>query len=128
MTHLPFTITDLYGDFAEANGIARLEDDTLVLEYQTKDSILGIIKSDVKIVRIPLLKLSSVRFEKKWFKNFLFISAQSMATLADVPGCEQGTLRLTISKKYRALAEQFSAEAELRMAELNLKNLDSDME
>jgi len=128
MPHLPFTIPDLYADFAEAHGIIRLEDDTLVLEYQTKDSIVGIIKSDVKIIRLPLLKLSSIKFEKKWFKGYLHINAKSMMTLADVPGSEHGTLRLVISSKYKTLAEQLSIDADLRIAELNLKNLDTDME
>jgi len=47
MPNLPFTIPDLYADFAEAQGIARLDDDILILEYQTKDSIVGMIKSDI---------------------------------------------------------------------------------
>jgi hypothetical protein len=127
MSNLPFTITDLYADFAEAEGLARLEKDVLVLEYQTKDSILGIIKSEIKTIRLPLLKLSSVKFEKKWLKGYLHITAKSMTTLADVPGSEQGALRLVILKKYKSLAEQFSAEVELRIAELNLKSLDDEM-
>jgi len=49
-------------------------------------------------------------------------------TLADVPGSEHGALRLVISNRYKTLAEQLSIDAELRIAELNLKNLDADME
>ena len=127
MSHLPFTIPDLYADLAEAHGLARLEDDTLVLEYQTKDSILGILKSDVKMIRLPLTKLSSIKYEKKWFKGYLIVAAKSMTTLEDVPGNEHGTQRLVISNKYKTMAEQLSIDAQLRIAEINLKDLDVDM-
>ena len=127
MANLPFTIPDLYADFAEAQGLVRLEGDTLVLEYQTKDSIRGLIKSDVKIIRLPLNKLSSIKYEKKWFKGYLHISAKSMITLEHVPGNEHGALRLVISRKYKTAAEQLSIDAQLRIAELNLKDLDPDI-
>jgi hypothetical protein len=46
---LPIKQKDVYGGLAEITGLIRRDSDTLVLEYQVKDDVLGMFNSDVKL-------------------------------------------------------------------------------
>lgn len=127
MESIPFTLPDLYASLAEGNGLLRVEEDSLVLEYQVKDSVIGILKSSLKELRIPLREISSIRFVKKLIKSRLFIKTHRMNTLAKFPGSEQGELKLYINRKNRKAAEELVSELELRIAEARLNLLDDEM-
>jgi len=126
MLHLPFTITNLYADFAEAKGIMRLERDHLILEFQTQDTVLGLLKSNIKQESIALDDLHSVIFKKKFFKGELIIKAKRMHALGNIPGSEQGEIKLIIARKDKEAAAQFAVEMELMISEHKLKKLDEE--
>ncbi len=48
MSALPVSLGSPYGGLAVCDGLMRLEEQALVLEYQSKDAVLGILKSDVR--------------------------------------------------------------------------------
>jgi hypothetical protein len=126
MLRIPFTIPNLYADFAEAKGVMHFEQNDLILEFQTKDTVLGLIKSDVKEERIALEDLHSVGFNKKFFKGELIIKARKMHVLGKIPGSEQGEITLIIARKDRDAAAQFAVEMELIISEYKLKKLDEE--
>ena len=47
-------LNSVFAGFAEVNGIIRLAGDTIELEFQTKDSIVKVIKTEVKNISIPI--------------------------------------------------------------------------
>ena len=71
MSTLPFQIPSLYSDLAYADGLLSIEGETLALEIQTKDSIIGLLKSNVKEIHIPIADLADVTFKSKWFTHNL---------------------------------------------------------
>lgn len=121
-----FTIANLYGDLGEATGMLTLEADQLVIEFQTRDAILGLLKSDIKEVVLDLNDLVEVTLEEKLFRTRLHLKARRMGMLGEIPGVERGELCLQIARKDRAAAGALSDAAQLRIAELRLKRLDED--
>lgn len=114
METVPFSIHGLFGGIAEAEGIARLEPETLVLEFRFKDSVAGLILSSVKEVRLPLTEITGVRLEKNvfWKKISgarLIIQARSMKTVEAVPSNRPGEIRLHLSEEAIPAAEQLVA-------------------
>ena len=104
---LPFSFSDVYGGFAEAHGLARLEESELVLEFEVKDAVLGVIKSGLKDVRIPLSDIASVRIKKGWFSSKVVVCTTSLAALADVPTADQAQVTLRVKRANKALALSF---------------------
>lgn len=124
MSAVPIKISGLYADLAEVQGMLSLRDQELILEFQTQDTVLGILKSSVREKRIPLKELQSAQFKRKFTRGKLMLRALKMTTLADIPGSAQGEVTFVIDRKDRERAEQLACDIELALAELQLKALD----
>lgn len=126
MQPIPFRITNIDHGIREADGLLRLEDEKLVLEYQLKDSIMGVFKSDVEIMRIPIEKLSDASLKKRLFTTKLMLQASSMTFFDEVPGSNHGRLELKIKRRDRKAAENLASRITLLLSEARLRNLDTD--
>lgn len=124
MAAIPFTISGLYADLAEVKGLLTLRDQELIFEFQTQDTVLGLLKSSVQEKRIPLAELQMAQFKRRFTRGRLRLRALKMTTLADLPGSDQGEVTLIIGRKDRDRAEQLASDIELALAELQLKALD----
>lgn len=122
---IPFEIPDVNHGFVQVKGLLQVKDDKIVLEFDQKDSILGILKSDMKEVMVPYSEIDSMRIFKKWFQTRVEILGKSMKVFKDVPGAEQGRLLLKVSRKDRDLAEDIISSARVRLSEYKLDELDS---
>src|SRR5215510_15116250 len=121
MESLPFSIADVYEVWEEVEGTARCEDDVLILEFQTQDSLMGLLKSKVKIIHLPLHVLAAVHFQQKLFTAGGILRVHSMRVVQDLPGSRQGEVRLHVARKHRKVAHAFVTELELRRAEQQLR-------
>jgi hypothetical protein len=115
MNAVPFKYDELYGGLADCQGLIRLDGKDLCLEFQVKDSIVGVLKSDVKQVRIPIRELSAVRLERSWFGlvTRLAIQANRLEPVQEIPGINQGRLVLGVARRDRPAAERLVAELAL---------------
>jgi hypothetical protein len=112
---LPVSLGHPYGGLAECEGLLRLETLELVLEYQTRDSVLGIVKSGVREARIPRDQIASVTIEKGWFGTGTKIMIQTtrLKPVGDIPGMTQGRLVFGIASKDFPVAETLVADLKL---------------
>jgi len=101
MHSIPFSIS-VYESLGEAEGLIRFDEESLKLEFEVKDSIVGILKSDLKEIRIPLSDLESIELRKSWFSTSLVIQASSLRTTRQIPGSDQGRMTLSIARRHRA--------------------------
>ena len=124
---VPFSIPNLYGGFATARGILRLEPEHLVLEFDVRDELIGMFNSSVSQARVPLAEVESLEVSARLWRTTLAIRTASMASIADVPGRSQEGVRLSIARKYREDARMLASEVELRIAELRLGEIDERM-
>ena len=126
MESLPFSISDVYEGLAEIEGTARCEDEVLILEFQTHDSLVGLLKSKVKTIHLPLHALAAVHFQQQLFTAFVTLRVHSMHLVQDTPGNRQGEVRLHIARKHRKVAHSFVTELGLRRAEQQLRRVDDE--
>jgi hypothetical protein len=124
--NLPFKIDDLYEGFAESEGILSFDKDSLKIEFSTKDSLFGIIKSDLKKVNIPLNSISTIRYKKGFFGDKLYIVTNSLAIAQQLPGSEANEVELGIKKKNRQDAQVFASKINLLIAENRLDELENE--
>jgi len=98
MHSIPFSIS-VYEGLGEAEGLIRFDAESLKLEFEVKDSIVGILKSDLKEICIPLGDLES---RKGWLSTSLVIQTSSLRTTRRIPGSDQGRMTLAIARRHRA--------------------------
>ena len=114
MNAVPFHYDELYGGLADCRGLIRLDGKDLCLEYQVRDNVVGVLKSGVKLARIPIRELAAVRLERRWFFfSRLVIQASRLEPVQNVPGMNQGRMNLGIARRDRPAAEQLVAELNL---------------
>jgi hypothetical protein len=121
--HVPFSFTDVYQGFAEGGGIATASESGLILEFQVKDSLVGMIKSDIHKITIPINELHSVALKQSWFRNRLFIRVKNMTTLARVPGSKTGQVELRVARRDTATAQTLVSILMLSLSEKRLTDL-----
>ncbi|GAB1537534.1 hypothetical protein NUACC21_01790 [Scytonema sp. NUACC21] len=124
---LPFSMMNVYQGFAEANGIAKASEAGLLLEFQIKDGLVGVLKSDIKEVTIPIQEIFSVELQVIWFITRLIIRTKSMVTVSDVPGNKAGQITLWIAPKHRQVARELVTTLKLSMAEKELDGLKEEI-
>jgi hypothetical protein len=113
---VPFTIESVFQGFAETQGILSVDGTDLKLEFQTSDNILGLLKSGVREVRLPLDKVEEIRFRKWLFSCSIIIRMAEMRVASEVPNFKQGEIRLSISRKHRQAAEDLVAAVQVAPA------------
>lgn len=116
------------GGFAETHGLMGLEKDMLTVEFETKDSLFGVIKSGIKRIKIPISELEAVYWKKKVFGAALIIRARSLKAISSIPGNNKGEVHLKITRRDRDVAAQFASRLELRISEHRLDRLDHDID
>ena len=121
----PYSIPfDIPGELTESNGILTLVDEELRMEFQTKDGFIGLVKSDVKRVVIPLSEVLDIRFKKGWFGGGkIFLQVGNMNLLEKVPGHTSGSVQLKIKKEFRDSAMNLVAEITYTAAEKSLQDI-----
>ena len=113
---VPVTMENSWGGLANNSGLLRFEGDALVLEFETKDGVLEVLKSGVKRVAVPLAELEACRWNRGWFGGKIELSVRSMNTLEGVAGAAQGCLTLGVSRKDRDKAFGLVANVEMALA------------
>ena len=112
MSHVPFELDSTYGGLAQTHGLISNEGDRLRLQFQSRDAIVGVIKSGVGQIDIPMADVASVHLEKSWFGwvQELVVQVTRLDLVQSLPGVIQGRLVLQVARKDRAAAEKFATE------------------
>jgi hypothetical protein len=113
---LPFTISGVYSSLGELEGLARLEEGGLVLEFSVTDAFVGVLKSQPKEVLVAFADLAEATFKRGLFSGKLIIRTRRMSAISDIPGSSQGELRLQCRRKHWGAATELAAQLNLRIA------------
>ncbi len=113
---IPF-VTDAVGGFAVTEGVLRLDAQGLTLEFLTKDSVVGLIRSDVRQVRLDLDDIEQVEHLVHPFGARLRIRARSLQAIADVPGQDGPEVVLKHKARHGAAVRSLSHELNRRLGE-----------
>jgi hypothetical protein len=120
---LPFVIPRVFGDLAVARGMARATPAGLTLEFEIKDSLVGLIRSGVREIHIAVEDLDRLDLRKGWFRTTLVVRTRRMAVLDKVPGHQAGSIQLRIAREDRPVAEALVSTMMLSLSERELERL-----
>lgn len=124
---IPFQIADMYHGLAETEGMIWFEHDVLCLEFETKDSVLGLVRSGVKEKKLFLQDIDAIEYIQKVFKTQLTIRARRMTVVDGIPGNRLGEIQLRFKKRYRHEVSNLASQLALRLSEKRLEDLDEEM-
>src|ERR1700750_950002 len=84
-----------YDFVSEGRGLLKDEGDYLTLEFQHQDVWLGIFKSAVQSIRIPVSELVSLELTGGWLGAYslcapLILQTTNLKLFDDLPGASQG--------------------------------------
>ncbi|MEQ9549525.1 MAG: hypothetical protein RIM23_07895 [Coleofasciculus sp. G3-WIS-01] len=123
---IPFSFVNVYEGFAKAQGILRVDENTLTLEFEIKDNFFGVLTSGIKEVIIPIKYIDSVTLNKNWLRTTLVVRVQSLKLLSHIPKHNQGKLWLYISRNDRDIASRFASFLRLKISENEINLLDTN--
>lgn len=121
---LPFKTDQAYHGFAEIQGLLHVERDHLLLEFEMKDSILGVLKSGAKELKISYLDLNQVEYQRSLFRSRLILKVNNMRVLSAFPGAKDGVIAMKIQRKYKTEVEDIVPYVNMRIADLKLEQLE----
>jgi hypothetical protein len=110
--------------FTEAEGMVRIEDGRLVLEFETKDVFFGAYRSGVQELEIFPDDVADVAYKQNLFKAELTIRTRSMKQLDSVPGSKHAEVKLRFKRRHRVDAQQLASFLQHRLRELESQPLE----
>jgi hypothetical protein len=129
MDSIPFH-SEAFAGFGAIQGIARLDAQGLLLQYQTRDAVLGVLRSGMKSSLLPLNTLVSARYRSGflWLMPHLEVRVSDMSAVADIPSTEGGRLKLRVAWSDRSDARKLAHLLGGRLAEQRLQHLQSELD
>ncbi|MAO65555.1 MAG: hypothetical protein CL666_11200 [Balneola sp.] len=124
MRSLPFTIENLNGGFMKLEGILRVEENTLVFEYQKKDAVVEAYQSELRTEKITISELDMLEYKKGWFSGKLILHGKTAKSFGDLPGKDLTERVLKVRRKNRDVAASISSNLNLKLSEEKLRELD----
>ena len=94
---IPIKFNDSFEGFAESKGLLLLKNGAVIIQFQTKDAILGMVKSDLKTVDIPLENLIEISYKKSIFGNKLILLVDNLSFVELLPSSDSNEIVLSIS-------------------------------
>jgi hypothetical protein len=124
MTTVPFRIKDHLGGLAECSGLLKLEKTAVVVELQSKDALVGLLKSKIKRVGIPFESIEEISFIKSLFGAKIFLRVSDLRLQTQVPNSEDGEIVLKIRKKHSLDATELVSAVQLGIADQKLQRME----
>ncbi|PKD43617.1 hypothetical protein [Rhodohalobacter barkolensis] len=122
---IPFRIKNLNYGLTEAKGLLHIGEDELILEFESQDTVVGLIKSDLKELKISFEDIEEINYKPGWFGAKIEIVGKSMKVMNELPGADHGTATVYIRRKDKKIAERVLSKARLELSEFKLKELEN---
>ena len=120
---VPFRITGVNSGFTEVSGLLHFDENSLKMEFES--ALVGILKSDVRVVTLSMDQIRKVTLKSSFLSGTkLVIQTRSMADAADVPGSRSGQVTLAIKRSDRTDAASLNSAFQLAFSEYRLGKMD----
>ncbi len=127
MESLPFVI-EIYSGLGRVDGRLRAADGMLVLEYQAKDDLFGVLKGRPRQVQLTMADIEEVSFARRRILTSIFtLELRNLSLAQKIPGSDLGRLKLRISREYRDRAERVANRLQRYLSEHRLLTDDRDL-
>ncbi len=121
---------ETHAGWGRLNGMLSFDGQRLRLTYQTKDGVLGVIKSQPQTVDIALGGVSNIGFRLGWFwlRPSIELCLSDFAISATLPGFERGRARFRVEFGDRHLARRLVDQARFVRSEVLHTRLVSELD
>ena len=75
---IPIKLSDSFEGLAESKGLLSIKEEQIYIQYQTKDAILGMVKSGLLEVKIPFSNIVELSYKKSLFGNKLVLKVDDL--------------------------------------------------
>lgn len=101
---------ETHAGFGEVGGMLSFDGQDLVVEFQTRDSLLGLLKGRAQTLRVPLQAIEDVRSGRGWFwlLPWFEIALNDFKLLTQLPGADAGRWRARVRFNDRAALRRFA--------------------
>jgi len=123
---LRFKLSGIYQGLAECNGLLRVDDNYVYIEYIVKDSIVGLFKSEVKNLKLKYDRLIEAEIINSFWKGrTLILRPKSMLDSEKFPLTYKGEIHFKLNKDKQLLliADNIATFINLKVAELRLNSM-----
>lgn len=121
--NLHFETPEIYSGFGECNGIIRVKEEGLMLEYQVKDGIVGFLKSSPKFLLIPYEELTDIQYKFNLFRSRFHLYVDNIKLLNKFPYNKEGVITLKVKRSQKGTAKKITHEVRLIMSNLGESGL-----
>ncbi len=121
-----FEIPNMNQGFIEVKGLLSVYEESILLEFERKDEVIGTSKAGFKEARIPYSNLEEMEWKKGFFRSKIILIGKTMKSMSEVPGAEQGRLVMNVKRKDRNDAERVASRVRMRISEERLNSLDNE--
>ena len=111
-----FTCPELFHGLAQCSGLLQLTNDELLIEFETKDTVLNLWRSGMREVRVPIADIASVRLERQFWNSRVILRSHRLKSFEGIPGHDAGQVKLILDKNSRAAGERLVRELSDRVA------------
>jgi|ETN07SMinimDraft_1059922.scaffolds.fasta_scaffold54976_2 hypothetical protein len=105
--NIPIKFKDSYEGLAESSGLLSMDDNQFIIQFETKDAFLGVIKSGLKTIQIPLKNVIELGYKKSIFGNKITILVDDLSYIEEVPNRDNNQVTLIIERKHIETAIDF---------------------
>ena len=121
---------DAYGGLGEVRGIARLDPNGLVLQYQMRDAVLGVLRTATQTTLIPSQTIVGCDYRAGflWLLPWIDLRVSDLGPVENIPSREGGRLRLRFAFADRRAARALVTGIQARRAEFRLTHFESELD
>lgn len=113
------------GSLAIMTGMMTLSDEGLIIEYEIRDTILGVVKTKPRTVKFKFSELAECTYVKTWFKSFFNLKTNVFLSKKGFLNSVGNELHFKISKENAETAKSFAASLNLQISEALLNRYES---
>lgn len=118
---LPYR-SDCYQGLLDVQGIVGLDGDDLVFEFEVRDAFLGLLRSRIREVRVPITQVEAIAMSEGWFHSYVIVRGRKLTTLEALPGAFTEA-RLRVKRPDRARAKSLVAAVDMAMTDRQVEKL-----
>jgi len=126
MQYFPFSINA--SELTTVEGICQFDGERLNFEIQTKDALIGLLKTKPKTVYYDLSDLYPMEIKTGWFRGFfyrkLLVRFKSVALADKLPGNEINEVQFDFKRKYLKNVRRITEDINYSMGIQKLDNMD----
>ncbi|MFT4600428.1 MAG: hypothetical protein ACI857_000602 [Arenicella sp.] len=125
MTKLKFETENSTHGLTQSRGFAWFTSEGISFEYQVLDTILEVVKSDLKEVFVSFDQVEEIVYEKSWLSgDEVYIKLNSLKNVDDLPFLDETDICLELDKKQRENGKNFVVNAQLELSNFRITQLD----